>query len=736
MPLTPSYNLVTFEVDGGERIYLTGSQISRRGGLEPDVWQFTVPHSEWAKLADMSTFHNAEVDIEGVLKLWYSHHPDDGEEADVSLNVAIVAVDAAIIGMEPGDTAEKVMAYQLTISDHRRGFIEPRGGRLMYGPMNPTPLPDGATLNTNGDLIEYCATAMGVTVSIAGTVDDAEPIRDLDWSCAHAPSALQEILEHCGHVYAPLIAGDAQIMKPGDGGFTYPGDRLVRDITHKSIDRRPLTAIFTSAPHAKIYTFNEDADSPPAWKFVVQDPTDDKWKALADVAAITDAGGAAAVWAANFQTVAEEHRQRIQQQLYCCIQLDPETYPVRSVNLMPQAIDLALVSNPPRINGAAAEVAVEMPDGTFAPKGDTIPIIASQVLPEVNVLVFPHPIVQLAYDTATQLTGDNSSPVSEGSLKPTFSVEAWLEGKKDFPVYGFRNLGFGITTLSESAAKACLTGFKPDTAIYESPDLIQVILNPGTGETTNRSTMLATAQTYARNALRLDDLPLRELTFTGFLQVELTGAVSQVDYDIDNVRTVVTVNGWHVTSRCGGEDSGFSEGGITRNVTKNRSRSRPSSRRRAQAISTKLATNNTAKTVEPSRPQVRNVPWPMLFMVKAGAPVSGAKGRYAGTIVEWKPNVGSTGDLTAGHLGVNGAAVELWHPADINAADPTLDSGDVVWCACGPTNPATGKRIMVSVSGGGSISPDPFTLPTGTENYEVLMWISGNWVPSFPRIHE
>ncbi len=739
MALTPAYNLVTFDV-GGEgfaRLYLTGSSLTRRGGLEPDVWTFTAPYTELDKIVGL---HDADTETPGNLELWYTYHPDSEEAPDVLLvNVAIVCIDADLIGREPGDTVDKVLSYKITIADHRRGFVEPRGGRLFDGLLNPDPLPDGGSLISNKDLMLKCADAMGVSLTVPTSVNDAEPMRDVDWGFAHAPGSLQELVEHTGHVYAPLISGAAQIMKPGTGGAVLPGDRLIRDVTHKSIDTRPVYAVFSSAPNAVVYTFDKDGESLPTWKYVVQDPEDDQWKPVDEVAAIVDAGGAGGCWTDQFENVAEEHRSRIREQLYCCIQLDPESYPPGRAAILPKWIDLTLRQGQPGLFNVSSTLAIQLPDGTYARKNSTIPLLARQVVPEHNVMIFPHPLVTLTGTEATQLTAENSTPLAEASLKPNFSAEAFVDGKRHYAAYGFANTGGGggLITLTEEQAREQLTGFRPSTAILCSPDLVQVVLNPGSGSTTNRDDMEARAETYAASVIRLDELPLREMTFKGFLQVELSGQINQIDYDIEAVTTLVTVNGWHVASKCAGDDAGMGSGGesgITRNVGRQRSRSRHASRRRAQRKSTLLGTDGAAKAVELSRPLVREPAFPQLYVAAISSAVSGQKGRYNGTYIEWKPNASATGNLTAANIGTTGADCLIWHPSDITKSEPTLSAGDVVWCGLGPTDTTSGKRILISLGSGGA-APDPFELPTASAAYQVLMWNGSAVVWDFPRIH-
>jgi hypothetical protein len=242
------YNLITFRPAGGgsTRIALDLPSITRRGGLEMDVWSAIVPYTALATIG----LGDVTAEMPGTVELWYTNAPGTGA-ADVTLDgCAILDVEPAAWGEVDG--VHRAYEYRVSIGDRRRAWAAPRGGLLLDGRINPDPPPDPDTeLLSSAELIVRCCDAMGVNVTIPNSVNVADLPRELDWSCEHAPTALQALLEHCGHVCAPLISGHVQIVRPGSAfAPTIPAGRLVSDVTIKSVDRRGSAVVFISAPAA------------------------------------------------------------------------------------------------------------------------------------------------------------------------------------------------------------------------------------------------------------------------------------------------------------------------------------------------------------------------------------------------------------------------------------------------------------------------------------------------------
>ncbi len=163
--------------------------------------------------------------------------------------------------------------------------------------------------------------------------------------------------------------------------------------------------------------------------------------------------------------------------------------------------------------------------------------------------------------------------------------------------------------------------------------------------------------------------------------------------------TRLTLNGWHVTSRCGGDESassGSSEG-ISNNITRQRTRSRAVSHRRAARKSSRLGVNGTEKLTEPSRPIVHESRWPEFAVATSAAPISGQKGRYTGKFFGVLTDTSATGDLALGNIGSPGGDCEIWHTPEFGAGVKTLAASDLLFGFLAPPNATRLKPILVSL---------------------------------------
>ncbi|HEY0007530.1 MAG TPA: hypothetical protein VGB55_02300, partial [Tepidisphaeraceae bacterium] len=275
---TPLFNLVTYLPAGmSERLMLTlDGDWTIGGGSDADRNSAKIPYTERSKLPV------SLVNVVGKIEFWGTSHPNaENAVADVvrdGIWLVDVALDAA--GITPAGSTAQVAAYRLGFADHRQGFREPRGGRLLDGSGNPDPLGD-ATLVGNEALINACLSAMGVTAAVPNSVNDVEPPRNITWFGAHAPSELGRLLQRCGCVYCCHSTGLGYISKIGVGQLpNIPAGRKATDITVPGISRMPSKVVFFSAPNAVVRTFKELAANnvAPKWEFVVRDFTQSgKW---------------------------------------------------------------------------------------------------------------------------------------------------------------------------------------------------------------------------------------------------------------------------------------------------------------------------------------------------------------------------------------------------------------------------------------------------------------------------
>jgi hypothetical protein len=548
---TVQYNLVTFRPEGADyRVFLSIDEWHVAGGLDAVINSATVPVSERSKLPANPAL------LPGMIEFWWTAPPvnddgapGDGDSPDVTLNgIFLVDVSIAFVGKEPGETLRTAKIFHLAFADHRIGFAEPAGGRVNNGELNPDQLPDGYELYENSELVTICLTAMGAPSTPPSTLDGVAPARQLEWYGTHAPSELARLLEHTGHVYCVHSSGLGFIALPGFGNVpAIPAARLSSDVTASTIDRRPTTAIFSTAPTAVVRSFNESGANVPAWSFVAQDHADGmKWKPLLSIAAIGGSVSAINVNVHNgFQGVEEAWREHYRRQVYKCIRLDGTKFPPRSSPILRSLYSL---------DGAVAEPHLRATIATQAMEGAWVnrPAIARvrSIVQTEGIMIFDEYLGTVSGDETPDLL-PFFIPLNEAELKPRFSVEAWdvTREEKLYGCYGFNSGGGSVSSMSEAAARQQLTGFRPGTAIYQQPDLREIWLND---VDSNRTALNTLANSFALQLAQGAALPRRRIEVTGFFAAELSGRVCEIVYSQQATKTTIILDGWQSPEGGGG----------------------------------------------------------------------------------------------------------------------------------------------------------------------------------------
>jgi hypothetical protein len=744
LPLTGS-GVVTFRPSWSgtrPRVMLTLDAWTRTAGLAPDLNSAVIPYIEFEKL------QGRLLGLRGDVEFWFRAHPDDSGDPvpDVILNqIYLISATPEARGRVPGESTDRIISYRATFADHRIAWQPPRGGLLFDGRLNPEPLPDGETLFTNQQLANKCLAALGASQNAPASMNGTEPLRDLDWSAEHAPTALQELLEATGHVYCPSLSGPGSIQQPwitGDDPVNIiPAAHADTDQEMPSADARPVEVVLTSAPAAEIETWTDEASTNrPSWKYVAQDPDDfDKWKPLAQIAAVTANGTVAQAWIKQCSATPIVKRDRLLRQMYRCIQLDPVRYPPGKVALLSDAVDVDGAIGPVSIT--RSHLCVKHAAGSFVAL-PTVKLDAEQVLSGPNVIVFPHPLCTggATWQSVPALDGSTVSQapvIPENDLKPTFSVEAYdaAAGRKKFSAFGYTIATGAVSDLSESGARDRLDGFYPFCAIHAEPSLQIIRVNDTDG--TNRTTLETRASSYAEACLGQEAAPARVVTARAFVAIELSGRVSSVQYNLAACMTEMTVDDWQAPVRSlggqsipAGETIGSSSGGgVTigaasstgrpqqRLLTVQRRRSDAKSKRQGTQKDTKQAA--TAQAVSP----VATNPLSGLFLVEILNPVAtGSWGRYS---CKWEAlivDIAATGPLTWTHLtrgdGVTSAVANTngicLVPGESNRTSRYFTGQRGI--ATRVATAADGRPIFVFITG--------WVPPVAAGNYRVLQAVS------------
>lgn len=701
MPVDVRHNLVTFRPDGGGyRVALTlDGDWSVIGGLRPAFNSARVKKSERDKLPANVTR------MRGTVEFWFNAPPtnadltpnDEEDEPDVVLQgIFLVDVSVGELGKAPGETLIAPQSFRLCFADHRIGFLDPVGGRLSQGLINPEPAPPGYAIQSNSALIAKCLTAMGAPSASPSSVDDVEPARQVEWFGAHAPSELARILEHCGHVYAVHSSGLGFIALPGFGNPpVIPPSRLSYSIASSNVDRRPAKAIFYSAPTAVVRTFEGSGPNAPEWQYVAQDHVDGRWKPIASIAAL---GGTSAQvnfnYRRGFTNVPEEWRKHYLGQVYKCVRLDTTKFPPASAPILRKLHRLGGSVEEPHLR---ATIARQFGDGSWVNVSGVIK--ASTIIASEGVLVFDEYLGTVS-DGEKPDQSAYFLPLTEPAIKVNFSVEDWdqTNGQKRYATFGF-NFGGTVAPMSESTAAAHLVGFRPDTAIYGAPELRLIRVNDVTD---NKDDLQAIATGYAQRLLVSSALPPTSIEVTGYFPIELDGRVSEIRYSQSGCRTMITLDGWNIGFEEPSESPAeheLSDADAGR-PTKQFSRRTRGARKRAERSQRE---DGGSTYTEPSTPTASEAPAPAGFrdiILQVTAPISGQLGRYSCKSISGKMNTAASGNLAIANFGAISAVddVELWYAGDIGGTAPgALKAGDIIAALAGPVKP-DGKILAIATS--------------------------------------
>jgi hypothetical protein len=536
VPIDTASSLLSFAWPDGEdllRVWLVPEgEWAVRGGLEPGVNTASIKYTEYASLPAVKQ------GLIGQVELWLQADPAT-DEADVVLhNQEIVQVRIERVGIVVGESSPRAIVYRLAFADHRHAWLEPRGGRLRVGIVNGRDAVIGASLTSNQSLAQQCMDAMGLPGTAPAGLSDAEPLRDLDWTFAHAPTELARVLEHCGYDYCPTDTGPGVLGRIGVGTLpTWPAERLIYNLAFDVVDRRPLKLVIASAPSAVVRTYNEEADEPPAWHFVAQDPDDGfKWKRI-DLIAQVGADPIDAI-RKGLPDASEEHRPQLWAQLFRCIQVDQTRFPAAQCSLLREVYDVdeAVTPAEPQI---LLEIAVREREGAWVNR--EVRVRARQVIADAGVLEFEERLLKVDGGQAADLE-PHAVNVGAANLAPLFSIEDYADGQRRCALFAYTYSVGVLTAQDEATAADWLTGYRPDVAVLNYPDLRQVVLND---DTTNRATLDDRAKSYARAYVAQASATGREVKLRGFYAVSVDGRLSAVRYDFGELTTTVEVDGWN-----------------------------------------------------------------------------------------------------------------------------------------------------------------------------------------------
>jgi hypothetical protein len=538
------------EGDGAEPITLTlDGPIVQRAGLKPDVWTARVPYTEFDKLGD-------DPGRQGVLAMWYTYDADGGPPDVVIAGVSIVDVEAGATGRVP-DGVFRITEYRLHLSDFRDRFIEPRGGRLRLGLINPTPkeaanddddadeksgaAPDDARTMTLSEMIVACMKAMGFGDTIAPLgVDDVPAPKDVRWFGNHAPTELGKLLSLCDCTFCPKLDGTGKVERLGIGiPPTFPAGDALPSLDVPAVDRRGKSVIFTSHPTRITVTETLEAPDPDKWYFVMQDD-DQIWKEV-DQCKVVGTKGLLYHVQNHFKEIPDKSRQRVQRQAYRYLRLSWDRQPPGLSPVFAAVMEKQAQQSPIVVKG---KVAVQGFDKTWSNAAEPVEVPAQYVQNWGNILQVGRALLQVSGPTTDPESAAKVPAAGDLTVRMTYEKAHKDDKGKWMPDYfhvGFRRGAGGVEKLSDDEVENALDGGSRDALVITRPQMRLQIID---GEEQNRSELEDECEALADRYLAESNRPTILRAARGFQRAECNGAVSEVKWDQGNLLTIVTIANW------------------------------------------------------------------------------------------------------------------------------------------------------------------------------------------------
>jgi len=541
--------LVTFKPDAeknkptARRLYLRlEGPFVLSGGLQPNINRAVTPYTEFAKLGSSAAFRDL-----GTIEFWFTRKPGDYAPDHAISNVRIVDVEPLGFGRVQGGTEFIATEVRLMLADSREQIAEPRGGRLTDGLLNPPNVGADESLTPNSTLVQTCIDAITLPVeNLLGTeIDDVPPPRELKWEGAHAPTELLKILERISGCICPKSGGGIGLSRIGYAHEGDVPDSEGPEIRLPGSGRRGKIAVFTSAPYPVTNTVTLEGPHPNTWDLVAREPqgldADGQiiWRwlpvdyllvAKGNICARLQEWGEPPSWLKGVVWTDLMHYIRLSKNA-----VDPKTSPVwRVVRGSSGAFSNIRVE---------AKIAVEREDGSYA-NADVFVTCS----PEVVLLDHEtgEPVLKVSewlfqVDAECVNRFEHARTLIKGDLRVTVTYEEAAAGKKDYLAIGFQRRGGKIEMLTDAETLAAVGKGGPDVVVLSDPSLRIYKVN---GEEKNRNALNAKAKALAELYFWGDEEDYRILTLPGFVAVEVSGVVNEVEWNQDDLTTTVKVNGW------------------------------------------------------------------------------------------------------------------------------------------------------------------------------------------------
>jgi hypothetical protein len=569
-------------------------------GLKPDINQAIVPFHEYDKIGDANQ--------SGQVEFWFLRDPaaappaggggaGAAASADVVIaNVRIADIDPlalATVRTSTGQTATRFSEYRLSFSDFRDAFVPPRGGRLMYGPINVGPTPTAGTnapppVNANNvpataeysvlQLVTFCLLAMGLAVPQAGlpaTLNQVDAPRDIKWFGNHAPTELEKLLTLSGHVFCPHLDGTfslEQLTATGSPNIGAPSSAsgILPNGTATKIDHRGKYVVITSCPTRPAVTQTVQGPADAGFQFVCQNSTGE-WVSI-NACDLIPSNDPATAFKTKCASVAVKNRATLLSQLYTFIQLSATIAPPVLSPIL--ACRLEADGSTPDILVTANAATADAPSGGLREWSNSPTPVQFVVTTRLlgNILALNAPIQQVTGPTPDRYGGFQALGPTDLSVR--FSIERWqpdpgapgngqTQPLPEYYLSGWESTVAGTPSqLSDADTQNAITGQMHNVIIIDRPELQLLVVD---GEEINRATLDASAAKIAGQYLALGSQTLTVQARVGFSTCQPSGLVASVEWDQEKVTTTVRCNDWFTAaSAVGIHDIRKLEGGTGR----------------------------------------------------------------------------------------------------------------------------------------------------------------------------
>jgi hypothetical protein len=516
-------------------------------GLKPDTNRATCSYAEYAKLT---------VGGSDSVKFCFN----DPESPDVTIQ-GITLQDAEPIEYGAvGLGVSQVIKYRLLFQDKRFGFVDPRGGRLVGGVINPStetpPFPDRANIpavQTMTQLIQACLNGMGITATIPSTSVTAP--KDLKWFGTHGPTELEKLLGMCDMVFALQPDGTYLISNRNDGSDpTIPAGMALPPAVMDGADARAKTVVFASYPTQITNTLTEDDLDDGDLIHVYRDSETNAWHAIDDCGVF---GSGTAIEEMNNHFPNTPNPQD-QSGCYRFIRLNPDKWdpinsPVLRKTYPAAGEDSSDPDDLPPLEDIVfkAMIAVQDPSTKlWTMPSDNVQIPVDRIN-DGNIFGFSSRLVKLksGVTSTPDLEGNCDAIDLDTDINIRFSIgnAPWDSDQQEYiPEYfyvGYTGDPASPTQLDSDDAKAKLGD--PQTIVVPVHELVAMRYGNDIGtDPTNLMALQNQMKPLAPRFLQDSTKPPRQLSGAGFISFTFNGRITEVQIDQHAITTTFKVDTW------------------------------------------------------------------------------------------------------------------------------------------------------------------------------------------------